>query len=105
MRDQGPEAIGPSQEPASAPGVIGRATATKSARDTLFLILSDVPAERLDAFIEDYARRKLAPVVAAKIVAQGGDPKQGDAALVIARTMLEDAAKRLREGGLQRGTG
>ena len=105
MQDQRPGAVGRSREPVSAPGVIGRATATKSARDTLLLILSDVPAERLDAFIEDYARHKLAPVVAAKIVAQGGDPKRGDAALVIARSMLEDAAMRLRKGGLQRGTG
>lgn len=83
----------------------GRATATAGARDTLLLILSSVPADQLDAFIEDYARRKLGPVIAAKIVAQGGDPNRNDAASIIARTMLEDAAARLRQGSWQRGTG
>ena len=92
-----------STKPAAAVGLIGRATADQSARDTLLLVLAGVPNDELDAFAETYARRKLAPVVAAKIRAKGGDPDRGDAALVIARALLDDAVKRRREGGMQRG--
>lgn len=95
---------GPSVAPGAAVEMIGRATATKSARDTLLLVMADVPDDKLDAFAEDYAQHKLAPVVAAKIRAKGGDPNRGDAALVIARAMLEDAVARRREGGVQRGS-
>ena len=92
--------------PSSAPRVlIGTARASKSAGDMLLLVLSDVPADKMGAFIEDYARRKLGPGGAAKSGAQGGDPKEGDAALVIARAMLEDAARRLHESGLRSGRG
>ena len=92
-----------STKPGAAVELVGRATASQSARDTLLLVLAGVPDDKLDAFAEDYARRRLAPVVAAKIRAKGGDPNRGEAALVIARALLEDAVKRRREGGMQRG--